>query len=138
MTTSRRSQKFQAPARVRTHDLLSARDLAEFVKTRRERSKSAPYLRLKDSKRTSKCQSIGELGTLLWKKFEKKSHNAEKTERWDPLGFFNIHFVGKYQKIEGGTRRWIFFEKSLTEPKKLKGGPFGPVEFLRWCKNTTS
>ena len=37
------------------------------------------------------------------KKIEKKSHNAEKTERGsDPLGFFNIHFVGKYQKIEGG------------------------------------
>ena len=26
-----------------------------------------------------------------------------KTERRDPLGFFNIHSVGKYQKIEGGT-----------------------------------
>ena len=33
--------------------------------TTRERPKSAPYLRLKNSKRTSKYQTIGELGTLL-------------------------------------------------------------------------
>ena len=33
--------------------------------TSRDRPKSAPYLRLKNSKRTSICQSIGELGTLL-------------------------------------------------------------------------
>ena len=25
----------------------------------------------------------------------------KKTERGDPLGFFNIHSVGKYQIIEG-------------------------------------
>ena len=30
--------------------------------TSRERPKSAPYLRLKNSKSTSKCQRIGELG----------------------------------------------------------------------------
>ena len=36
------------------------------------------------------------------KKNEKKSHNAKKTERKDPLGFFNIHSVAKLQKIEGG------------------------------------
>ena len=27
----------------------------------------------------------------------------KKTEREDPLGVFNIHFVAKHQKIEGGT-----------------------------------
>ena len=30
--------------------------------------------------------------------FEKKSHIAEKTEREDPLAFFNIHAVAKLQK----------------------------------------
>ena len=52
---------------------------------------------------------------------KKKSHNAAKTERGDPLGFFNIRSVGKLEKIEGGTL-WgkIFFrKKSLTEPKIL-------------------
>ena len=28
---------------------------------------------------------------------------AKKTERVDPLGVFNIHFVAKHQKIEGRT-----------------------------------
>ena len=31
-----------------------------------------------------------------------QSHSAEKSERGDPLGFSNIHYVPKYQKIEGG------------------------------------
>ena len=55
---------------------------------------------------------------------EKKSHNAEKTEREDPLGVFNIHFVAKHQNIEGGIL-WgkIFFrKKSLTIPKKTERG----------------
>ena len=34
-------------------------------KSSRDRPMSAPYLRLKNTKRTSNCQSIGELGTLL-------------------------------------------------------------------------
>ena len=29
-------------------------------------------------------------------------HNAEKTERGDPLRLFNIHSVAEHQKIEGG------------------------------------
>ena len=35
--------------------------------------------------------------------FEKKSHNAGKTERGDPLGFFNIHSVAKLWKNERGV-----------------------------------
>ena len=30
-----------------------------------------------------------------------RSHSAEKFERGDPLGFSNIYYVPKYQKIEG-------------------------------------
>ena len=36
------------------------------------------------------------------KKFFKKVSQCRKTVGGDPLGFFNIHFVGKYQKIEEG------------------------------------
>ena len=75
--------------------LLNQINLLILIITSRDRPKSAPYLRLKYSKKTSKCQSIGELGTLLWKKIWKKSHNAEKTENEDPLGLLNIHFVAK-------------------------------------------
>ena len=44
----------------------------------------------------------------------------KKTEREDPLGFFNIHSVGKLQKNEGGpfVVKKVFFEKSRTVPKK--------------------
>ena len=59
------------------------------------------------------------------------SHNAEKTER-DRLGFFNIHFVGKYQKIEGGPFGEHFFRIKVSQSRKYsKGVPFGRVEFLR-------
>ena len=58
------------------------------------------------------------------------SHNAEKIERRDLLGFFNIHSVAKHQKIEGGP--WgFFFEKKVSQcRKKLKGGPFS---LSRYC-----
>ena len=42
----------------------------------------------------------------------------KKAEREDHLGFFNIHSVGKYQKIEGPLGEF-FSKKSLTEPKIL-------------------
>ena len=54
------------------------------------------------------------------KKIEKKSPNAEKTERGDPLGFFNIHSVGKYQKIEEGPFGENFFsEKKVSQSRKI-------------------
>ena len=34
-----------------------------------------------------------------------------KKLKGDPFGFFNIHSVGKYQKIEGGDFGDFFFEK---------------------------
>ena len=47
----------------------------------------------------------------------------KKTERGDPLGFFNIHSVAKHQKNIGGTLWEIFFrKKSLAAPKNMKGG----------------
>ena len=87
--------------------------------TSRDRPKSAPYLRLKNSKRTSKCQSIGEFGTFYEKRFKNVSQ-CQKTEREDSLGFFNIHSVAKLQKIEGGP----FGGKKLKKlqcRKNLKG-----------------
>ena len=81
--------------------------LVSYNITSRDRPKSAPYPRLKNSKRTSKFQSILFYST---KNFFKKSHNAEK-------------------KIEWGTL-WDFSIPSLSQnPKKLKGGPFGEKIF---------
>ena len=47
----------------------------------------------------------------------------KKTERGDPLGFFNIHSVAKHQKNAGAL--WgIFFRKKVSQcQKKLKGDP---------------
>ena len=59
------------------------------------------------------------------KKIEKDSQ-CRKTERGDPLGFFNIHSVAKQQKIEGGTlreKKILFRKKSRSAEKKLEGGP---------------
>ena len=48
----------------------------------------------------------------------------KKTEREDPLGVFNIHFVAKHQKIEGGI--FYFRKKNLTALKKTeRGDPLG-------------
>ena len=48
----------------------------------------------------------------------------KKTERGDPLGFFNIHSVAKHQKNAGGPfEENYFFEKKVSQRrKKMKGG----------------
>ena len=38
-------------------------------------------------------------GGFYKNKLEKKLHSTKKSERENPLGFFNIHSVAKYQKI---------------------------------------
>ena len=57
--------------------------------------------------------------------FEKKVSQCRKTERGDPVAFFNIHSVAKHQKIEGG-QKFLYSEKNLTVPKKTeRGDPLG-------------
>ena len=146
--------------------------------TSRDRPKSAPYPRLKNSKRTSKCQftvlenrkpkkmdrmarrgplarAPGALkrghfrncqhfcrswrGDPLEKKqiFEKKSHNAEKLNGGDPLGFLNTQSVVKYQRNWRGTLwREKNFRKKSHNAEKLKGGPFGVFLHLFGCKTS--
>ena len=57
--------------------------------------------------------------TLWREKFFREVSQCRKTERGDPLGFFNINSVAKHQKIEGGN---FFPEKSLAVPKKFGSG----------------
>ena len=66
-------------------------------------------------------------GDPLEKNFFWKKSQWQKTERGDPLGFFNIHSVAKHQKIEG--ENFYFRKKSLAVPKKWKGGPFGLARY---------
>ena len=118
--------------------------------TSRDRPESAPYPKLKNSKKTSKCQVIFYSTRKLkffGKNFSKKLHTQKnvpsgtpglasaspwrakvsqcrKTERVDPLRFFNIHSVAKHEKIEE-NKNFHFREKTSQCRKKLKGGPFG-------------
>ena len=50
------------------------------------------------------------------KKFfrDKSLTMPKKTERVDPLGVFNIHFVAKHQKIEGGPFGEICFPEKKS------------------------
>ena len=100
--------------------------------TSRERPKSAPYLRLKNNKRTSKCQVFSST-VPVWGKIEKKipiffeifkiflvsrkSHSA-KTCKMGPFGsFLTSILLQNRQKMKGGPFGDIC-EKSLTKPKK--------------------
>ena len=41
------------------------------------------------------------------------------TERVDPLGVFNIHFVAKHQNIEGGTFGENFFPEKKSHNAEI-------------------
>ena len=59
-------------------------------------------------------------------------------KRGDPLGFINILFVAKYQKIRRGDsfEKLKIFEKknSHSAEKKLKGGTLWSLRFCRLRK----
>ena len=83
-----------------------------------------------------------------WGSWRGKVSQCGKTERGDPLRFFNIHSVAKHEKIEenknfysrkkisqcrkklkGGTL-WDFPTSSLSQnSKKIEGGRFGEKKF---------
>ena len=74
----------------------------DFEITRRERLKSALYLRLKKRK-------------------------VFKIVKRDPLGFLKVQFVAKYQKKMKGE---IKYSKKVAQCRKnSKGGPYSPVRF---------
>ena len=55
-----------------------------------------------------------------WTDWRAKVSQCRKTERGDPLRFFNIHSVAKHKKIE--NKNFHFREKISQCRKKLKGG----------------
>ena len=108
--------------------------------TSRDRPKSAPYPRLKNSKKTSKCQVLfystrkskffeKKIFEKITQKMDKKSHNAEKNWKGGPFGIFQHPFCRKTSKKCRGDplgKNFIFRKKSLAVPKKKwKGGVFG-------------
>ena len=77
--------------------------------TSREWHKSAPYRRLKNSNRTSKCPVF--------------FYSTRKTQKLNRIGapfwIFLTTIVAKHQKNEGDPLK-NFFKKSLTMPKKTE------------------
>ena len=90
----------------------------------RERPKSAPYLRLKSSKMTSKCTSILFYSTRKTRTFLKKSQNAKKTEMGTLRDFSTSILSQNSKKLKEDSLGENCFRKSLAMPKKLKRGPF--------------
>ena len=91
-------------------------------KTSRERPKSAPYLRLKNSKRTSKCQVLS--STVPKKNFQKF------------FDFFLNFLVSRIvpKNVKGALWLSTFFNIGfstsilLQNRKKMKGEPFGDIK----------
>ena len=56
---------------------------------------------------------------------------AKKTERGDPLGFFNIHSVAKHQKNAGRPfgEKFFFEKKSRSAEKNERGEVFGLARY---------
>ena len=54
--------------------------------------------------------------------FSGKISQCRKTERGDPLGFFNIHSVAKHQKMQGNPLGKKIPKKCLAVPKKIERG----------------
>ena len=100
------------------------------MKTRRERLKSAPYLRLKKRKRLFFEKNLKFLIFFS----QKMSHSAEKCKRGDPLGFINIYSVAKYQKKTWKGDSFETFSKKVAQwaEKKSKGG--GGFILVRFCR----
>ena len=97
------------------------------IQTSRERPKSAPYLRLKISKRFSNCQVLSspvpekKVYNVFANFFEVsgKSHCAKKCKRV-PLGVFQHPFFCKIGKNEGWTlcRHLKKLRKKLSQSRK--------------------
>ena len=48
-----------------------------------------------------------------WTEWRAKVSQCRKTERGDPLRFFNIHSVAKHEKMQGDPLGKFFFRKKV-------------------------
>ena len=108
--------------------------LQYFPSTRRERLKSALYLRLKKRK-TFFCENL-KFSKIFF--FRKMSHSAKKCKK-GPFLIYKHAFCCKITKnSKGGTFGDIkkFSKKSRTVPKKIqRGDPVVPSGFVSYVKN---
>ena len=83
-----------------------------------ERHNSAPYLRLKNSKRTSKCQKTQSI--KLTKKVSKHFRKTQTTElaRQGPFWIFQHPLLQNIEKLKGDTLGKIVFRKTSSNAEK--------------------
>ena len=107
-----------------------------FKKTSRDRPKSAPHLRLKNSKRTSICQSIGEFGTFYEKKLKQVSQCQNKL-KWRTLWDFATSILSQNSKKMKGDPlvEKKFWEKVAQCLKNLEGDPLVSSGFVCYAGN---
>ena len=71
--------------------------------------------------RTKKIGPSGAPGLASASPWRANVSQCRKTERGDPLRFFNIHSVAKHEKIE--EKIFFYFREKISQcRKKLKGG----------------
>ena len=126
-----------------------ATKLVKLIKTSRDRPKSAPYPRLKYSKKTSKCQvfvyssrksknfrnfflkklhtkkmdRVARRGPLARAPGALKSHNAEKLKGGTLWGFSTSILSQNMKKLK--KKKFFSFREKISQcRKKLKGGTF--------------
>ena len=63
----------------------------------------------------------------------KQSHSAKKLERAEQLGFLNLQFAAKYQKLEWANKKNQ--KKSHSAERNSKGDPVVPSGFVSYVKN---
>ena len=94
--------------------------------TNRDRLKSAPLLRLKDSTRTTKCQSIGQFGTFheinFCEKVSKCRNKLQGRTIWDFLTSILLPNSKKKLKRDPLVEK-TYLKKLHSAEKNLKGDP---------------
>ena len=87
---------------------------------------------------TSEIVNIFVAVEALWRKnkFSKKKSQCRKTEKGDPLGFFNIHSVAKHRKNAGGPFGEKNFRKKVSQCRKTERGTLWGFQHP-FCRKTS-
>ena len=72
----------------------------------------------------SKIENFSKTKWTEWRAWCGKVSQCRKTERGDPLRFFNNHSVAKHEKFEG-NKNFYFRKKSHSAEKTERGDPLG-------------
>ena len=108
--------------------------------TSRDRPNSAPYPRLKNSKKTSKCQvfsfTVLENRKIFEKKLFEKTTYPKKWTEWRAKRGTLPKFSTFLSQLKGGdpSEKKQIFEKKIHNAEKLKGGTLWDFKHPICCK----